>query len=175
VHRRVEAIVDFLLFRKKYDAELFLKRLGRTLISASHEETVDRAVVRDPYQRQHLSMAALFRKTENSFVLTAAAGKESSAAAFDPDHDLVRFLSMEKTRLDLTDLTENPFGHACVATPIHQGPDMTGFAVYGIHRDGTALDPDELETLEHLCDAAAQAYTYIEVSRYRAERSSIIQ
>jgi hypothetical protein len=50
---------------------------------------------------------------------------------------------------------------------------MTGFAVYGIHRDGTALDPDELETLSHLCDAAAQAYTYIEVRQYRTERSAV--
>jgi len=37
------------------------------------------------------------------------------------------------------------------------------------------LDPDELETLEHLCDAAAQAYTYIEVSRYRTERLPVSQ
>lgn len=175
VHRRVEAVVDFLLFRKKYEAELFLKRLGRTLISANHEETIDRALVRDPYQRLHLSMAALFRRTDNRYVLTAAAGSENSSAAFDGDHDLVRFLCVEKARIDLTDLTENPFGQACVAVQIHQGPDMTGFAVYGIHRDGTALDPDELETLEHLCNAAAQAYTYIEVSRYRTERSLTVQ
>lgn len=167
VHRQVEAVVDFLLFRKKYEAELFLRRLGRTLMSATHEETVDRALVRDPYQRLHLTMAALFRKTDSRFVLTAAADSENAAAAFDCDHDLVRFLSVEKARMNLTDLTENPFGRACVAVPIHQGPEMTGFAVYGIHRDGTALDPDELDTLDHLCDAAAQAYTYIEVSRYR--------
>jgi hypothetical protein len=52
---------------------------------------------------------------------------------------------------------------------------MFGFAVYGIHRDGTALDRDELETLSHLCDAAAQAYTCIEVSRYGTERSAVSQ
>ncbi len=50
----------------------------------------------------------------------------------------------------------------------------TGFAVYGIHRDGTALDPDELQTLEHLCESAARAHTYIEVSRYRAERAAAL-
>ncbi|HKU67607.1 MAG TPA: hypothetical protein VJP85_07525 [Candidatus Baltobacteraceae bacterium] len=59
---------------------------------------------------------------------------------------------------------------ASIAIPIHQGPEMSAFAVYGIHRDGTMLDPDEVDALERLCDAAAQAYTYIEVTRYRAER-----
>ena len=173
LHRRIEASVDFLLFRAKYNAETFLERLGHTLISSTHEETVDRALVRDPYQRLHLSMAALFRKTGENFVLSSASGYDGAkAVAFDDDHDLVRFLGTEKSCLKLGDLTENPFGVACVAIPIHQGPQMTGFAVYGIHCDGTALDPDELETLEHLCASAAQAYTYIEVSRYRLERSA---
>ncbi len=34
---------------------------------------------------------------------------------------------------------------------------------------GTELDPDEIDTLERLCDAAAQAYTSVELRRYRAE------
>ena len=173
VHRRIEAAVDFILFRHKYNAETFLNRLGRSLIGATHEETVDRALVRDPYQRLHLMMSALFRKTGEKFILCSAGGYETaSTAAFESDSDLVRFLSIENARVNLADLTENPFGRASVAIPIHQGPEMTGFVVYGVHRDGTALDPDELETLERLCDAAAQAYTYIEVSRYRAERLS---
>ncbi|HEY9180489.1 MAG TPA: hypothetical protein VIO32_07195, partial [Candidatus Baltobacteraceae bacterium] len=175
LHRRIERSVDFLLFRAKYNAETFLNRLGRTLISSTHEETVDRALVRDPHRRLHLSMAALFRKTGANFMLSSTSGYDAAnAAAFEPDHDLVRFLDTEKATLKLGDLTENPFGQACVAIPIHQGPELTGFAVYGIHRDGTALDPDELETLEHLCESAARAYTYIEVSRYRLERAAAV-
>jgi predicted GNAT superfamily acetyltransferase len=172
LHRRIEDSVDFLLFRNKYEAETYLNRLGRTLMSATQEETVDRALVRDPYQRFHLTVAALFRKTSQAFVLSSAYGYDAVAAvAFESDHDLVRFLSVENVRVNLGDLTENPFGQASIAIPIHQGPEMTAFAIYGIHHDGTALDPDELETLERLCDAASQAYTYIEVSRYRAERA----
>lgn len=56
-----------------------------------------------------------------------------------------------------------------VAIPIFQGATLTAFALYGLHRDGTKLDPDELETLERLCDSGAQAYTLIENSRYRAQ------
>jgi hypothetical protein len=173
LHRVIESGVDFLLFRAKYNAEAFLERLGRTLISSTNEDTVDRALVRDPHQRLRLSMAALFRKIGENYVLSSASGYEGAkAAAFERDHDVVRFLQTEKTTLKLGDLTENPFGQACVAIPIHQGPEMTGFIVYGIHRDGTALDPDELQTLEHFCESAARALTYIEVRRYRAERET---
>ncbi|MBV9271175.1 MAG: hypothetical protein JO165_08775 [Candidatus Eremiobacteraeota bacterium] len=44
---------------------------------------------------------------------------------------------------------------------------LTGFMVYGIHRGGTQLDPDEIETLERLCASAAQAYTGIELAGFQ--------
>ena len=33
--------------------------------------------------------------------------------------------------------------------------------------DGAKLDPDEIDALEHLCAAAAQAYTGIELEHYQ--------
>lgn len=175
VHHWLELGVDFLLFRKKYDAEHFLSRLGRTLLSATHEETVDRALVRDPQERLDLTFASLYRNSGAAFVLSASSGTEMQPApAFDLDNDVVRFLNTERTRLPLGDLTDHAFGRSAVALPILEGHTMMGFVVYGIHRDGTTLDPDEIETLERLCDSAAQAYTYIEVSRYRAERLQLV-
>lgn len=53
--------------------------------------------------------------------------------------------------------------------PIFQGATLTAFAFYGLHRDSTKLDPDELETLQRLCESAAQAYTLIENTRYRVQ------
>ena len=46
--------------------------------------------------------------------------------------------------------------------PIFQGATLTAFAFYGLHRDSTKLDPDELETLQRLCEWAAQVYAYRE-------------
>lgn len=59
---------------------------------------------------------------------------------------------------------------ACVviAVPIFEGDDLVAFAIYGLHRDGTKLDPDECDTLEALCDTAAQAYIQVENLRLRA-------
>lgn len=167
VHHWLEYAVDFVLFRKKYEAETYLKRLARTLSNANHEQTVNRALVRDPYQRLELSTAALFRALDSRFVLCSAAPDEAHADRhFEPDHDVVRFLTTERARVNLHDLDRA--SAATVAIPIFQGNVLTGFALYGTHRDGTSLDPDEIETLERLCDAAAQAYTLIENANYRS-------
>ena len=174
---RLEYAVDFLLFRDKHEAQEYLARLGRTLQRAKREETVDRALVHDPYEKLGLSMAALFR-TEGSaaYALSCAAGWDRpNAQALDPDHDLVRFLLTERKTIRLSDLRahvasqlrENDTQPAIVI-PIFESDDLAAFALYGIHRDGTQLDPDEVQTLEALCDAAAHAYTRVENLRYRS-------
>jgi len=113
-------------------------------------------------------------------VVSAATGWDLSAApALDAEHELIRFLATERQKLQVRDLRSHvaeqfESGGPCpaLAIPIFQGDDLTAFAVYGIHRDGTKLDPDEIETLERLCDTAAQAYVRIELLRYRTISSA---
>ena len=167
VHRWLEYAVDFVLFRKKYEAETYLKRLARTLRNANSEESVDRCLVDDPYKRFDLTTATLFRANGAGFAACAGALENGHPSRrFSDDHGLVRFLTTERARVHLRDLDRE--SEPEVAIPIFQGNALTGFALYGTHRDGTSLDPDEVETLEHLCEAAAQAYTLIEISRYRS-------
>ena len=82
----------------------------------------------------------------------------------------------ERTKIAVGELRSHiaePFradgGVPTVAIPIFQGDRLTAFALYGMHRDGTKLDPDEIETLEHLCAAASQAYTSLELAHYQSE------
>jgi hypothetical protein len=171
----IERAVDFLLYRHKHSAETYLLRLAKTLLRASHEETIDRAVVHAPFEKLDLTVAAVFRAQGNTFVVSCAAGSNHLGQPIDMEHELVRFLATERTKLQIRDLRSHVVEqfHAggpapAIAIPIFQGDDLTAFAVYGIHRDGTKLDPDEIETLEHLCDVAAQAYVRIELLRYRA-------
>lgn len=177
----VESGVDFLIYRKKHEAERYLKRLARTLLRAQHEETIDHALVQDPYDKLDLTLAALFRRVGSSYVVSSAAGwKPSTHLDFEGEHDLVRFLSTERRLLQVNDL----HGHVAaefrqtgatpaVAVPILEGDELSAFTIYGLHRDGTKLDPDECETLEALCDTAAQAYVRVENLKLRAlvERS----
>ncbi|HTX56279.1 MAG TPA: GAF domain-containing protein, partial [Candidatus Acidoferrales bacterium] len=172
----VENGVDFLIYREKHEAERYLKRLARTLLRARREETIDHALVQDPYDKLDLTLAALFRRVGGSFVVACAAGwRRSTVLDFEHEHDLIRFLSTERRLLDVKDLHRRvaaQFNEAgvgpAVAVPIFEGDELSGFAIYGLHRDGTKLDPDERELLEALCDSAAQAYVRVENLRLRA-------
>lgn len=171
----IENVVDFYIFRTKHDAEVYLKRLARSLLSSEREETVDRALVTDPYEKLDLTMAALFRSDGNVYRPRDAAGwTVVQALTFDHDHDLVRFLVSERTRLHIRDLgkrvgieLEECGAMPVVAIPVFDGNDLFGFTLYGLHRDGTKLDPDEIDTLQILCETAAQAYIRVENLKYR--------
>lgn len=178
----IERAVDFLLYRRKHSAETYLNRLAKTLLRAEREETIDRALTHAPFEKLDLTMAAIFRAQGASFVVSCAAGCDLlTAPALDGEHELVRFLATERTMLHMRDLRRQVVEQfqsggptPAMAIPIFQGDDLTAFAVYGIHRDGTKLDPDEIETLERLCETAAQAYVRIELLRYRALSSPLL-
>jgi hypothetical protein len=174
-YRWIESAVDFMLFRRKHEAERYLDRVAHTLMFAEREEAVDKALVHDPHDKLRLTAAALYRAHEGAYIAARIEGWNAPAAPqFCSDDDLVRFMIAERSKIVVGDLRTHvaePFraqGHApTIAIPIFQGNRLTGFAVYGIHRDGTKLDPDEIETLERLCACAAQAYTGIELARYQ--------
>lgn len=170
----IENAVDFLIYRQKHEAESYLKRLARTLLRAEREETIDRALVDDPYERLDLSMSALLRANGDGYSTVSTQGWDGAAPSFEREHDVVRFLAAERRRLELRDLRERvkveiaePGVMPAIAVPIFEGDDLRGFALYGLHRDGTKLDPDEVDVLETLCQTAAQAYVRIENLRMR--------
>lgn len=178
----VESAVDFLLFRHKHEAGAYLQRLARTLPFAEHAEAVDRALVHDPYEKLDLAAAALFRPQGSRYVASLADGWPTHAVpAFERDDDIVRFLLAERTHLFVGDLrayVAQPFrelgGVPALAVPIFARSRLIAFALYGMHRDGTQLDPDEIALLERLCEAAAQAYVSIELTRYEVTGAAAI-
>jgi hypothetical protein len=172
---RIEYIVDFLLFRKKHEAEAYLKRAARALLRADSEKTINDVLVGDPFEVLDLTMAAVFRRSGSAYALECAAGWSApDALRFERGHDIVRFLESERARLALRDLRKHvtaEFVEAgtvpAVAIPIFRGDDLFAFTLYGLHRDGTQLDPDEIDVLERLCESAAQAYTSVELAQYQ--------
>jgi hypothetical protein len=169
----LEGWVDSVIYRKKHEAESYLRRLARTLPRAEREETINRALVEDPYNELELTTAALFRSNGNAFTLASSAGlKTFLVDTLDRDHDIVRFLSTERSPISIDDLNRSTVaafadGVATVAIPIFSGDDLAGFTLYGVHRDGTTLDPDEASVLQALAESASQAYILVENSRLR--------
>ncbi len=66
-------------------------------------------------------------------------------------------------------------GSPTVAVPVFNGDELAGFILYGVHRDGTRLDPDEVALLETLAESAGQAYVRVENPRLRALVGSAVQ
>ncbi len=173
-YRFIEYTVDAVLFREKHRGEEYLHRLARTLPFAESEETIDRAIVCAPYEKLALAGVALFRARGREFAPVCAEGWRASE--FPPlrhDHALPRFFMAERGPMYVADLhaemraTLPESSVPAFAVPIFQRNDLTGFVLYGVHHDGTRLDPDEERVLERLCEAAAQAYTGVELDEYR--------
>jgi hypothetical protein len=165
----IENVVDFIIYRRKHEAERHLQRLAQTLLRAEREETIDQAVVDGPYERFDLAIAALLRANGDRYSTVSSRGWNGVAPSLEREHDVVRFLTTERRRLELRDLRKRakveiaePEVMPAIAIPILEGDDLRGFALYGLHRDGTKLDPDEVDVLETLCQTAAQAYVRIE-------------
>lgn len=133
-------------------AASYLRRLARTSLRAEQEGTIDRELVHGPYERLDLQMAALFRAQGQCYVMSAGAGVGAMGdPAYDTEHELVRFLMTERTKVDIRELRTRAADQGdelgappAVAIPIFQGDELAAFAVYGIHRDGTKLDPTRL-------------------------------
>ena len=173
-YRWMEFGVDFLLFRHKHEAEVYLQRLARTLPFAETNDAVNEALVHAPVARLHLTGAALFHRADGAFERITSAGWNANAlSSLAADHDAVRFLKAEMRTLALSDLREHERHTALleaggsIAVPIFQSNVLFGFVLYGTHRDTTALDPDEIAVLERLCERAAEAYTAIELAALR--------
>lgn len=173
-YRLIEYAVDALLFREKHAGEEYLHRLSRTLPFAESEDTIDRAIVCAPYEKLALTGVALFRTADNGFVPVCAEGwSVAEFPALHHDHALACFFMAERGPISVADLHSEmrarlPQSSApAFAVPIFARNDLIGFVLYGIHRDGTRLDPDEERVLERLCEAAAQAYTGVELDEYR--------
>ena len=161
----IEEAIDFVLFRKKYQAENYLRRLARSLLVADEATTIDTELLAAPYVMLDLSMAVLYRSDGTKYAPTDLRGV-ADAPAIAHDDELIRFLKAEHKAVHFSELRTPPvFGTPALAIAIPRARGLGAFVVYGYHRDGTTLDPDEVDVLERLCDAAGRAYVDIDLAR----------
>src|SRR4029077_8401723 len=177
MHGRVDHFVDSVLFRRRHLAESRLARVARTLPHATSPAFVDEALVLEPERALELASSALFRKrSDGTFKRNYSIGwDQSELASLDDDDRLVTQLRAELEALDLSEVrwprTDIPSGlqQPLYAVPVVVRHELAGFALYGGHVGGEALDPDEKRSLRELAVPAGAVYDHLEAEALREQ------
>lgn len=176
VHRRVESIVERTLFRSRYEAARYLRRLGSSLALASSERIIEEALAIQAPEALGLASAALFRRNGSDRYgrVTAAGWHTDHAACLEPDDQLVRFLRDARSPLQIREARwlrkDIPHGSRApaIAIPLIVREQLAGFILYGAHTDHSKIDPVEEQHLVDLIDRACSAFDHVENTALRA-------
>jgi len=177
LHRNVDRLVDGIFFRQRHFAE---RRLGRAAAAVTRAETfgaVDQFVVHEPVEALSLVSAALFRKSEHGggFVRRVEVGWDPhDIRELGPNDPLVLHLLAEGAAVRISDVAWSSghaphMAHAVLAMPLVLRDQIVGVALYGPHRTGADIDPDEQKSLTPLLDRAGAAYDHIDAQALRAK------
>jgi hypothetical protein len=170
--------VDRVLFRHRYAAAEYVRRLGRSLLVAHDASVVERALVDDAPGAMSLASAALFRFDRGTGTFRRGASFGWSAAdvmQLSPDDALVRFLRSEQQAVNATDArwqqTDVPSGagRPILAVPLLSSDEVMAFVLYGAHTNRSGIDIDERQTLAQLCERGATALAHIETLELRKQ------
>jgi hypothetical protein len=180
LHAQVDGFVDRVLFRRRHLAEERLHRTARTLTHAESAAFIDEALVIEASDAFGLASAAVFRADGDGYERVLAEGwKGEDVMAIPQDDHLVVNLRSELQAMDLLSVRwpridiPNGLEHPILAIPLVVRHELLGFVLYGGHRGGEAIDPDEHRTLVHLAHAAASAYEHIRAKALVAESSAL--
>ena len=176
-HKRTDALIDLLFFRREHKAAERLKHLAASLQFVDDERTVNAFLIEEPVRLLDLSSAAVFCATAGgTFTLAGSLGWDGhTAAAISRTDPIVPQLRAADSPLWLHEiewrLTDMPAGAAepLIALPIKARADLFGIVLYGGHTNGATLNAEERDLLAGLVSNAASAYDHIEASRVREE------
>ncbi|MGA2759775.1 MAG: hypothetical protein ABSF08_05590 [Candidatus Cybelea sp.] len=168
LHRHLDEWIDRFLFKQRHLAAQRLTAVARTLPHASAASTIEAALVDDPVAALGLSSAAVFRHERSTYRRVRAHGwTDDEATELDADDALALRLRADLAAIDPSDLrwprNDLPSSDRQViyAVPIIVGHHLEAIALYGNHKTGEDLDPDERSILRKLAAAASAGYDHI--------------
>src|SRR5579883_119809 len=175
LHRRIDRIVDGVLFRSRHAADRALMRFASGLPHAASFELVDEILAEESAAALGLASAALFRRTSpHRFERMAAVGwDETTATCLDERDRLLLQIEGERQVLRLSeirwrraDLPSAP-GEPALAIPIFVRHELGAVLILGSHMTGEEFDADELQLLSACAIAAGAAYDHLEADALR--------
>ncbi|MGC2130462.1 MAG: hypothetical protein WA629_10220 [Candidatus Aquilonibacter sp.] len=180
INRTISNAVDLIFFRDRRAAEDYLRRAARALPYATEEAAVTDSLVQVPVDALALSAAALYRRAnggERFEGIATSTNTEVAPLGFDRNHLLVRMLQSGEQRVWLEELRghldREQAKYYVLAVPVMVRHELVSFTLYGPHRNGSQLDPDEVGLLEELALEASRAYDHIEAVRLRERYANL--
>ncbi len=182
LHRNVDRFIDSTLFRQRHLAEERLAKAAAAVLRAESHDVVDRFLVHEPLRALDLTSAAIFRRDDTSghFVREMAVGWDrDETTELTSDVPLVLHLLAEGVPVRLADVVwgvEEPIrvSDAVLGMPVLLRDQLVAIALYGPHRNGADIDPDEMRGILLLVERAGAAYDHIEARTLRAQVDSLV-
>jgi hypothetical protein len=184
LHRNVDRFVDSTLFRQRHLAEQRLAKAAAAVLRAESPEVVDRFLIHEPVRALDLTSAAIFHRDAagTHFVREMALGwSRAEARELTSQYPLVLHLLAEGEPVRLADVvwpseeSATHVGDAVLAMPVLLRDELVAIVLYGPHRNGADIDPDEIRGVTLLVERAGAAYDHIEARTLRAQVESLIR
>ena len=177
---RLRAVTDLflrnVLFRERERSLQDLDRIRAVMNGVRKLETIDTILTIECSNALKLTSAGIFRLDGDLLRRHAAiAWPTESAQTIDPEAILAIELRAKglPVRIDERTVAELnlPIGASCpaVAIPTLSGGELSMLALYGGHRTGEDIDPDELRALREVVEAAAHAYEHLQAVALKDE------
>ncbi len=182
VQRRINRVVDRVLFRKRYEAAQRLRRVARALTHAKDVQTIAEAIVVEPCEALDLHAAAYFARAEDgSFARVAVHGWPPGAATVIGENDrfVLHLLGNDDVPVRMDDIPhagDLPHGapRPRIALPLWSRRELVGFAFFSAHRSGATLDPEEVESIERITSAATAAFDRVAAAQLRHTQEELV-
>lgn len=156
LYGRVEHFVERTLFRKRHQAEQRLSEVAAGLPCAEGAAAVESALLTEPVRAYGLSGAKLFVRDEDGEYRNGHATLDRSIS-----------LQLQGRQRSLRIAQDD----AVLAVPVLMRARLYRVVLYGPHRNGEDIDPDEASSLEAVAVAAGLAYDHLDAARSEREAS----
>lgn len=159
--------VDRLLFLRRYDSRMRLKRTFDAITHADSQSDLEVILTSQAAAALGLASAEFFKKFADGGYLREIGFGWASESLWNllPDDKLVRMLGMRSKSIDLRSIgwsrTDESAPHApMLAIPMYSGDAVIGVTLYGDRVDGISLSPDDVKGLVELSQRCAGPYAF---------------
>jgi hypothetical protein len=183
VRESTQRLIERTIFRRRFAAEERFSEMIGSFATVDSPEALDFALTTSVREALPLRAAAVFRRAHTDFVLARSDGWDIASISI-PQTDLAE-QKFGESHAGAIAVLRDAIGARFPAPPdefvaafgLRSGPALTGFVLYGRHVNGTEIDPEELELLRGLADAAGPAYHIAELQtqleRLRDENATL--